>query len=408
MKKENINYLCELKKEFVLNNVDVIFVDTRWKYTSDVDLLVSKKTFSKYLKLIGEKRFNKFSYHSYWKKYYLKYSLGEILFLDSHINQYESASKQILQFNNSKEFSAEQQIYLFLFKAEYKDFSGYVSATKKLLSMKFNKEKFKLYLKETFSNYDELYYLIMQKKWMKIKPVYNLKYKFKSLICVIRNYFFKLINLFYKLIKPAPYVVIMGTDGSGKTTTLKNVQSVFNKSCLNVVFSRGDRFSFKCLPINTLLKKTIKISQKKSLVTIKGDVAKYSSNILSYFVPFVYFLEYFLRYFLIIFPQRIKHDLIVEDRYYLDLLTSQNVNQKLIKFLYNFFPHPSGIVYLYNDLDVINKRRPSHPLEDIQYQQKKFLEHKHFFNLLVKTKTKNNTLDLVMSYLIGELTRKSK
>jgi hypothetical protein len=62
-------------------------------------------------------------------------------------------------------------------------------------------------------------------------------------------------------------------------------------------------------------------------------------------------------------------------------------------------PKPSKTIFLYNDIEVLCRRRPEHPKEDIIRQLTVFRNYRKFFSKEIKTENPEQTLRDVMRCL---------
>jgi len=405
MHSKNIDLVLELGELSKKDYVRFFFFDNRWKKSGDVDLFILKKDLDKFHEIVTQKGFYCYKSVQYWKINYRKYSNGEIISLHLHIGCCEGFVKGILDPNKVKGFlPPEEQLFYFMFRVALdRPVSKYMPYLPGLLKKIKDKEKLKQYFRMMFINYESTYNLVIQGKWQSVKPKFRLNYNLKRLMCAVRNTIF---NIFFKNIirlnKLAPYVIIMGTDGSGKTSLVRNVKTTFEKAHKMKVYTHyGGRFKFQCLPLNLFSRNVMNTVKKKK--KIEGHIVNYESNFVSTLTPFIYYFEYLLRYLFFIFPKRIKNHLVIEDRYFLDLVVSKNANPKLVKFFYHLLPKPNKIIYLYQNIDTIIKRRLDHPASDLIFQQKRFKNLD--FDLKIKTITEQDTLDQAMSLIMKELKR---
>lgn len=200
-----------------------------------------------------------------------------------------------------------------------------------------------------------------------------------------------------QLVKPGRFIVFLGVDGSGKTTTANSVAKYLKNRKFRVAVVYGGRYKFQFLPINCLVGS---IAKKKKQEGYQRDVIRYHSNFVFNVVPFVYYLEYLLRYIFIIFPKRKLNNFVISDRFYSDVIISPNSNTKIARFLYKLMPRPE-IIYVYNSANVLHKRRPGHPKEDILRQLKEFEKNKDLLDHRIKTINKQDTLHKVLKILFN-------
>jgi len=71
---------------------------------------------------------------------------------------------------------------------------------------------------------------------------------------------------------------------------------------------------------------------------------------------------------------------------FVDILVSPNYNPSVSKILYKLMPRPTKMIYPYNDLNTVVKKRPDHPREDL-LRQKEIYE-RLSFDKRIKTRKK--------------------
>jgi len=200
----------------------------------------------------------------------------------------------------------------------------------------------------------------------------------------------KILKRIYKIIFPSPYIAFVGCNGTGKSTTIKNLTEKLKKENLKVAAIYSGRMKFQFLPINKLLNlfKPDKITGKKIKKGKKEEYARevriFRSPFLNFTAPFVYYTEYLFRYFFKIRPKRIFNDIVITDRGFIDLFSSPNMNKKVCKILFKLMPQPKYIL-LWNDPKTIVKRRPEFLLEQINQQLNAYNKFSSIYLMKIKT-----------------------
>lgn len=158
------------------------------------------------------------------------------------------------------------------------------------------------------------------------------------------------------------FIAIIGTDGAGKSTIIKELNNI-----LNPAFRKIKKYHWK--PI--LFKKN------KNNVVIEPHKNPPRNFIFSFIKLLIYVLQYLIGYLFIIYPLKIKSTLIIFDRYYYDMIVDQkrfrlNLPQKIIKFYSIFIPKPDLIFYLRTKPSVALERKNELNLEELERQNKEF------------------------------------
>jgi len=188
-------------------------------------------------------------------------------------------------------------------------------------------------------------------------------------------------------------------DGSGKSTITSSLSDIFKKNKLKSSLIYTGRGRNNLLPIQFFGRK-YKAKEKKEESSKPSKKSLKKKLIYSFAAP-VFALDLYLRYLKDIFPKRIKDEIVIVDRYATDLLLMKNVNNKLRKALYSIFPKPTMVFYLYNDPEVLYKRKPGHPAGDLERQEKLFdMILPGLGNLnKIKSESEEQTLDEVSNLL---------
>jgi thymidylate kinase len=189
----------------------------------------------------------------------------------------------------------------------------------------------------------------------------------------IRNFCKLLYTTFkYQLFPPGMFVVLLGPDGSGKTTIAENV---FARLCKPL------RLDDKCLlhwrpgmipQLNRLFKK-ITLSNDKRKNDIRPTKSKPSGFILSLFKLTYYSLDYLLGYFFVVRLKLYRGKLVIFDRYYYNFMVDPyrskvNLPSFIPEFIMNFIPKPDVIICFENEPVTILKRKQELSIEEIKRQ----------------------------------------
>jgi len=200
---------------------------------------------------------------------------------------------------------------------------------------------------------------------------------------------------FSNLFKKSPMITFMGMDGAGKTTTTNEMIKILNKNHLKSALIYTGRGKNNLLPIQYFGRKFKKIEMKKDNSKLNNPneykIKKPSTKkkiIYSLAAP-IFALDLIIRYYVQIWSKRKTKEIVLTDRYSTDLLLMKNVPEWEKRFLYAISPKPSKVIYLYNDIEVLHKRKPNHPFDDLQRQEKLF---KKINSKLEPIKIKNEDL----------------
>lgn len=152
-------------------------------------------------------------------------------------------------------------------------------------------------------------------------------------------------------LKPYPVIAIIGCDGSGKSTAVKNLTKQLQKYRLPVEFLYMGRGRSNVVPMH-------KIGSKIK----KRRIYHY------YIYSLLSFIDLLLRYRRL---EKIrKKKIVVLDRSWLDIMTMKRIPMLLKRFYLLFFDKPNYVFYLWNSVNELHKRRPEHPVQDLKRQIK--------------------------------------
>lgn len=196
------------------------------------------------------------------------------------------------------------------------------------------------------------------------------------------NGFFKLISnllvYIYKFLKDAlkkkgVFVVLIGPDGSGKTTIAKMlINEVKEKtSCYTSSYYLHGRFGF--IPnLAYLLGKEKEENNIMKFGVVQTQALKPHGLFRITLYMLYYSIDFALGYFKLL-QLKFSHKIIVADRYFYDYFYQEHFH-KYPKVLYNIYmkllPTPDIVVFLKGDIHAIRKRKPELSIDRINIQQK--------------------------------------
>lgn len=184
------------------------------------------------------------------------------------------------------------------------------------------------------------------------------------------------------LFPPGKFVVILGPDGVGKSTTADLVRQTLEAFHIPVAHMHlGFRPSI--LPTRKSL-----ISLGKEKTSAPGERSKVPGIIRFFY----HALDYILGYFLRVRPLLVKGRIVLGERYYYGYLVDPRKRNELgfpswlPRFIFRFFiPKPDVVILLSNDPEEIFRRRQEHSVREIERQIAAYGEigrqAKHFFEV---------------------------
>ena len=172
-----------------------------------------------------------------------------------------------------------------------------------------------------------------------------------------------------KVIVGSPVVSFIGMDGAGKTTATSKMVELLKKHRIKselVYVGRGRR---NILPIQFFGRKYKRREKQIDSNSKKNNDVNLSRKVVYSLAAPVFYLDFLLRYFKVFVARRTKK-LVITDRFSTDFLIMKNVPLWLRKLLYLLSPKPKVVIYLYNSPKVLYKRKPGHPVGDLERQEK--------------------------------------
>ena len=424
MKQKNITFVKGLAEQLSKNNLAYRFIDTRWKKRGDIDIIVSKKDISGFERILKNHGFRRKGYWPPQSRSYKAFQNNEILSLGAHVGGYIGGFGGGLgrlgkKLNPATSLPAEisilsieERLFILLYKyGSRKQKQKYEEEYQQLITAgKIDYQRLASLCSFAFKNYSEIAKAVEEKK---TASELSLQFSNAQKIALrFRGKPNKILKRLYKIIKPSPYIAIVGCNGSGKSTTVKNVVEKLRQENIETAHIYSGRIQFQMLPINFFLKllKPDKIEGKKveqksnsgAKVVMKEpskeqyarEVRIFNSPFLNSIAPFVYYVEYLLRYVIQVYPKRIFNDIVITDRGYIDLFTSPNMNKKVCRFFFKILPQPKHML-LWNDPKVLAQRRPEFRMEDLQKQLEAYDQFASLYLLKIKTDQSNTVLNTI-------------
>ena len=224
------------------------------------------------------------------------------------------------------------------------------------------------------------------------------------------RFFFKkyLFNKVYR--NRGVHFAIMGVDGAGKSSLIEVLKHNLNtiKGIQYTTVYMGPWGHSKSPWHKWILKN--KITLPKSLNKDTAGIKKVLGKFKAFLKGTIYYLsiytELWYRYLKFIRPELKKGRIILSDRYIYDLRyiykKRKVVGFKFIRFfICQFFPKPDKIIFLYNDPEVIIKRKPQLNKEQIrEYQEYYFKALNRYKTIAINT---NDEPPVIAKYVLEEL-----
>lgn len=188
------------------------------------------------------------------------------------------------------------------------------------------------------------------------------------------------LKVFFKLIKFATghlkekswskeylFVSLIGPDGSGKTTSSRNLKSSLNELFVKNYYFHGHYGFFPELKNLVPGKKYKKIGKNYE----KNLNSNSPKTPLAVILVLYYSLEYLLGYHYLKIKNRNKRTLMLFDRYFYDYLIQPGpfqMDNSLIRILFKIVPSPDIVIFLKSPADLVYKRKPELEVSEIQRQ----------------------------------------
>lgn len=414
MKEDNQAFVRSILRDLSDKNVKYLIVDERWKEGGDVDLIVSRDTLAVLEDVLRVKGFVRKGFWPPWARAYYLYRNDEALWIGVHVGGYIGgfggglgqvgkvfSPTDVVPAHNST-ISKEAQIFILIYKFHTrKKNQKYVRHYDKLIKGNVGYAELRRYFSLVFTNPAEIAKRVRNKTPLeKLNPKFKLSKRFSL---IFSGKFNRALRVAYKIIKPAPYIAFVGCNGTGKSTTTKRVRDMLEGQKLQVgtLYSGRFRTGSQILPINFFARflKPSRIERGKN--HHKGEKRKnmrevriFDSKILRITGPIVYYVDYLLRYIFKVYPLRVKSDIVITDRSFIDIFNSPNLSPTVSRVLFKLMPNPRYIL-LYNDPEVLNKRRPEFQLKHIRKQLEIYSQFDDLYIMKVKTEKPEVINDIV-------------
>lgn len=407
MNRKNVLFVEKIFQELSNSGVKYVIIDERWKKRGDIDIIVAKDSIKTFERVFVSHGFSQKA--KKWPpliRMYRGFFNNEIIFIGAHIGGYyggfgggigtlgQMFSPQRVP-KNDLYLSREAQAFILLYKraarAEIHKYEDYFNSLIKNKKGRFDYRKFRAFCELAFSNADEIVRSL--KRGVSFADV---RVRFKTNLA----FFQKLkaiqsgaLRFLYKIFFPSPYIAFVGANGVGKSTVSSRLGAKLEKEKLKVACIYGGRFRLQVLaPLNSLLDNLRPDVIERGKNHDKGtkrvhmrEVRIYHSRIIRIISPVVFFIDYALRYWLYIYPKRVAHDVVLVDRSFIDIFTSPNMNNSLCKLFFKLLiPKPKHIL-LYNDVDILLKRRPEFQRKHLEQQLRTYAMFGDLYLLKLKT-----------------------
>lgn len=245
-----------------------------------------------------------------------------------------------------------------------------------------NCDKHELYL--SFSNIfnekkaEKLLHSISKKDFESINEMY------KNLRRIIRinNYKKPMLNLKRKLnesrrllvrmLKPkGKMIVILGSDGSGKTTVINNISTTCKSLFNNIVIKHWRP--------NLLVRPNVNKRKIQESDYSQPHKLKPYGKVISFFRFLYYNIDYILGYYFKVLPIKIRGGLFIFDRYYYDYYVDKqryrmNLSDRTIRFFERIIPKPDVVILYTGSAETIHQRKEELTIDELKTQNDRILK----------------------------------
>ena len=187
---------------------------------------------------------------------------------------------------------------------------------------------------------------------------------------------------------------MIGSDGTGKSSTAELLKKRFkNEHCKVFLFYMGALNHV--LSTSRILSKLSSFNRKKKSPkrndTVEIKKPRFTMvSIIKELMFLHYIVELFARYFIRILPRLKKGEVVITDRYIYDFLIIDKFINRYAwfrKLIIRIIPSPDLLVCLYNDADIIHKRKKDNSKEETMRQNRIFLSLEEHVRSFKKFKT---------------------
>ena len=192
-------------------------------------------------------------------------------------------------------------------------------------------------------------------------------------------------------------VVLVGPDGSGKTTTADELEKLCNQSGWAV-----RRFHWRPAILPSRARLT---GGNVSLDVTRPHASIPHGVLISCLMYVVYFLDFWLGFLLRLFPLLRRGTLVIYERYFYDVIYDPKryrlkKNRSLSRALALLLPRPDLVVILGGEATVLHMRKPELPPDEILRQQETILTlFSHWTKALPLDVTRNNPTEVASAIL---------
>lgn len=412
MKEKNVQFIEKISEQLSAQTIAYRFIDSRWKKRGDIDIIVAKKDITRFESILKENGFRRKGRWPPQSRSYKGFHHDEIISIGAHVGGYiggfggglgrlgKKLNPSSSQSTEKSILSTEERLFILLYKYNSrKNKQKYEEEYNQLIQAEINYSDLDNLCKYAFKNNSEIVKNIQEKKLL---PAISIQFTpAQKLAIFFRGKPNKILKRMYKIVKPSPYLAIVGCNGSGKSTTVKNVVTKLQQENIETAHIYSGRIQFRMLPINYFIRllkpnriegKKIEIKENKvknkdgKKEKFAREVRIFNSPLLNNIAPFVYYIEYLLRYFIQVHPKRIFNDIVITDRGYIDLFSSPNMNKKICRLCFKLLPKPKHIL-VWNDPATLAERRPEFRIEDLQKQLQAYDQFSPIYLMKIKTDT---------------------
>lgn len=182
----------------------------------------------------------------------------------------------------------------------------------------------------------------------------------------------EILRVFRRIIRPTGLViVIIGTDGSGKSTIIEQLSTVLGPSFRKIT-------KYHWLPV--------KLRKNDANTIVVNPHEQPPRNILLSMIKLVvYCLEYCVIDKLFVYPQKIKSTLVLYDRYYYDIIVDpkrfrMKMPPIILKMLLSIIPKPDLVFYINTEPSIAYSRKKELQINELERQNGEYIKIKKRLN----------------------------